>query len=119
MAHDSGSSHIVMDTSNGRVLYSSGQILKVLTEPDTHNVEAQKHGPRGRIEVPVQIGAHLSRQQIDFGFDPRLVGPQRWISRRFFRSVTSIPTLEEHLPSDNPRSHTSVAYDGHQHLGCD
>lgn len=71
MAHDSGNSHTVMDTPDGRMFNSSGQIPELLTEPDfPHDIEAQKHGPRGRIESLVQMGPDLRRQQVDVGLDP-------------------------------------------------
>lgn len=60
-----------MDTPDGRMFNSGGQIPELLTEPDfPHDIEAQKHGPSGRIESLVQMGPDLRRQQVNFGLDP-------------------------------------------------
>lgn len=90
-----------MGTPKGRTLNPGFQIPEVLEPGVPHVIKAQKHGPSGRIQSLVQMGPDLRWQQVDFGLDLQLIGSNCWI----LRSVTSVLTLEEHLPfTDNPRS---------------
>lgn len=78
----------------------SGQVLEVLTETDfPHDIEVHKYGPSGRIEGLVRMGAELGRQQVDFGFDPRLIGPKRWMPKRFLGQLLAFPLCNSTYPS--------------------
>lgn len=52
------------------MLDARAQIVEILAKPDfAHDVEAEEHRPRCRVERLAEIRVGLRREQIDFGLD--------------------------------------------------